>query len=70
MRQIAERMAARGHDVLLAPLLTTRLFDGPDIMLEEVQAVLATSANGVRALARRTARRDIPIFAVGSQTAA
>jgi uroporphyrinogen-III synthase len=34
-----------------------------------VQAVLATSGNGVRGLARRTARRDIPLFAVGTQTA-
>ena len=37
--------------------------------LEGVQAILATSANGVRALARRTPRRDVPLFAVGPQTA-
>ena len=39
-------------------------------MLDGVQAILATSANGVRALARRTPRRDLPLFAVGPQTAA
>jgi uroporphyrinogen-III synthase len=37
--------------------------------LTGVQAILATSANGVRALARRTGRRDLPVFAVGPQTA-
>jgi len=35
-----------------------------------VQAILATSANGVRALARRTPNRDLPVFAVGPQTTA
>ena len=35
-----------------------------------MQAILATSANGMRALVRRTPRRDLPVFAVGPQTAA
>jgi uroporphyrinogen-III synthase len=34
-----------------------------------VQAVLCTSANGVRALARATAERAVPVFAVGDRTA-
>jgi uroporphyrinogen-III synthase len=38
--------------------------------LDGVRAILATSANGVRAIARRTARRDVPLFAVGPQTEA
>src|SRR5579863_2146442 len=71
-REIAARLAERGHQALLAPLLEPRFLQGP--LLEEgeldgVQAVLATSANGIRALNRRSARRDIPIFAVGPQTA-
>jgi uroporphyrinogen-III synthase len=45
-----------------------RLTDGPEISLEGVQAILATSANGACALARRTSRRDLPVFAVGPQT--
>jgi uroporphyrinogen-III synthase len=57
-----------GHQALLAPLLETRWFDGPPLDLEGVAAILATSANGVRALIRRTARRDVPILAVGPQT--
>ena len=67
--QIAARLAGQGHQALLAPLLEPRFFEGPEPQLDDVQAVLATSANGVRALVRRTARRDIPIFAVGPQTA-
>ena len=68
--ETARELALRGHEALLAPLLATRFFDGPDIALEGVQAILATSANGVRALARRTPIRDLPVFAVGPQTAA
>ena len=68
-RQIAARLAGQRHQALLAPLLEPRFFDGPEPELSDVQAILATSANGVRALGPRTARRDIPIFAVGPQTA-
>jgi uroporphyrinogen-III synthase len=65
----AALLHARGHEALLAPLMAIRFHDGADIALDGVQAILATSANGVRALARRTARRDVPLFAVGRQTA-
>jgi len=72
-QEIAARLAARGHQALLAPLLEPRFHDGPRLEeqsdLDKVQAVLATSANGVRALVRRTVRRDLPVFAVGPQTA-
>jgi uroporphyrinogen-III synthase len=66
--QIAAKLAALGHTALLAPLLEPRFHDGPEPALADVQAILATSANGIRALIRRTARRDIPVFAVGPQT--
>jgi len=72
-RQDAEKTAAalrsRGHDAVLAPLLDIQFRDGPEIALDGVQAVLLTSANGARALAHRTARRDVPVFAVGAQSA-
>jgi uroporphyrinogen-III synthase len=58
-----------GHQAMLAPLLQPVFSDGPEPELADVQAILATSANGIRALMRRTARRDIPVFAVGPQTA-
>jgi uroporphyrinogen-III synthase len=68
-REIATRLARMGHQALLAPLLAPHFHDGADVPLEDVQAILATSANGVRALARRLTRRDFSIFAVGPQTA-
>src|SRR3984957_4244968 len=68
--ETAQLLERRGHQALIAPLLQTRFCDGAALTLDGVQAVLATSANGVRALARRTARRDVPLFAVGPQTAA
>jgi uroporphyrinogen-III synthase len=62
-------LAARGHEVVVAPLLRIEFRRGEEIDLRGVQAILATSANGARALARRTTRRDVPVFAVGPQTA-
>lgn len=67
-QEIAARLAEMGHRALLAPLLTPHFGVGPEPDFRDVQAVLVTSANGVRALVRRTARRDVPIFAVGPQT--
>ena len=67
-KEIAARLAEHGHSAVLAPLLTPRFDDGPELDLEGVEAVLATSANGIRALVRRTPRRDLSIFAVGPQT--
>lgn len=66
--EIAARLAEMGHTALLAPLLSPQFEDGPEPDFTGVQAILASSANGIRALIRRTARRDIPIFAVGPQT--
>ena len=67
--ETARQLTQRGHHGLVAPLLTVRFLDGPEIALGDVQAILATSANGVRALARRSPRRDVALFAVGPQTA-
>jgi uroporphyrinogen-III synthase len=67
--ETAARLAALGHEAIIAPLLEIRFRDGAEIALDGVQAILATSANGVRALSRRTARRDVPLFAVGRQSA-
>jgi len=66
---IGEALRARGHVPVLAPLMEVRFRDGPALSLDKVQAILATSANGVRAIVRRCARRDLPLFAVGPQTA-
>jgi uroporphyrinogen-III synthase len=70
--EIARLLLARGHQALLAPLLEPRFPEGPLLeagaALEGVIAILATSANGIRALSRRTERRDLEIYAVGSRT--
>src|SRR4051794_41252334 len=50
-------------------MLEIRTLDGPPLDLEGVQALLCTSANGVRATAARTTRRDLPVLAVGDATA-
>lgn len=62
-------LKARGHEAVIAPLLTVNFHDGPELDLNNIQAVVASSANGVRALAARTKRRDICVYAVGPQTA-
>lgn len=66
---IAVLLTAAGHRPLRAPLLKTNWFEGGPLALDGVAAILATSANGIRALVRRTSRRDIPVFAVGPETA-
>jgi uroporphyrinogen-III synthase len=67
--ETAALLRERGHEPVIAPLLGVRYHDGPPLDLDGVRALLATSANGVRAFARRTAGRGLSIFAVGSQTA-
>lgn len=66
---LAERLTAAGHEVILAPLLRIAYLAGPTIDLNSIAAVLLTSANGARALANRTAARDVAVFAVGDATA-
>lgn len=64
----AEILRARGHEPVIAPLLELRYRKNVSLPFE-TQAILATSANGIRALAKNTARRDLRVFAVGEQTA-
>ncbi len=65
----AKALRARGHEAVVAPVMEVHIMAGAPIALEGVQAVLATSANGVRALAAGSKRRDLTIYAVGPQTA-
>lgn len=67
--RLAELLRARGQEPVIEPLIEINLLDGPPLMLDGVQALLLTSANGARALARRTERRDAAVFAVGDATA-
>jgi uroporphyrinogen-III synthase len=67
-------LAARGIEALLAPMLT--ILPAPHAArhlaerLAGAQAVLFTSANGVRAFAAASPRRELPALAVGDATAA
>lgn len=67
---LAEALAAKGVDVLIEPLLTIRPLEDAPVDLEGVQALLFTSANGVRAFAARSDRRDIGVLTVGDGSAA
>ncbi len=66
---IAGLLRARGHTPIIAPLMDVQVREGAAVALDGVQALLATSANGVRAFAQRTQHRDLPLYAVGPQTA-
>lgn len=66
---LATRLRTLGHDALLEPLLEICFKPNMTVDLTGVAAILATSANGARALAQATRRRDLPLFAVGHATA-
>ncbi|MCL4767227.1 MAG: uroporphyrinogen-III synthase [Hyphomicrobiaceae bacterium] len=66
-------LVAQGHEVLIEPLITIRFDNADPIELDGVQALIATSRNGLRALAASPAFDDalmLPLFAVGPGTAA
>jgi len=68
--ELAAALAARGIAAIVEPLLEIHYHDRrvPDVA--GVQAILCTSANGVRALARLTDERAVPLFAIGEASAA
>jgi uroporphyrinogen-III synthase len=68
--ELAAALAARGIAGIIEPLLEIRYRDQPPPDLAGVQAVLCTSANGVRALARLVGERAVPLFAIGEASAA
>lgn len=70
---LKDHLIARGHEVVIEPLLKIDMLpiDPEDFL--DIQAFIATSRNGVRALAASEAfssMRDVPIFTVGPGTAA
>ncbi|HYB55206.1 MAG TPA: uroporphyrinogen-III synthase [Alphaproteobacteria bacterium] len=66
---LAALLAERGIASLIDPLLEIRPLPSAELSLEGVQAIVFTSANGVRAFAERESRRTLPVFAVGARTA-
>ena len=72
-REDAEPLAAllgeRSIETALEPLMSIIDSDTPDPDLSGVQALLITSANGIRAFARRVPGRGIAVCAVGDASA-
>lgn len=68
-QSLRDRLQAMGHAVDTAPMLAIRQKHDVDISLDGVTALLFTSANGVRAFAEATPRRDFIVYAVGPASA-
>jgi uroporphyrinogen-III synthase len=66
---LVEALAARGVAALIEPMMEI-LYRDAAVDLTCIRAVLCTSANGVRALARNTDERAVAFYAVGEATAA
>lgn len=71
--EFKSEIEALGHDVTLAPMLTIECLPIDPSALENVQAIVVTSRNGLRALAASGPPAhvlNLPLFAVGPATAA
>src|SRR5436190_23939583 len=68
--ELAAALTARGIETVIEPLIEIYFRTEPAPDLAGAQAVLCTSANGVRALARLSGERALPLLAVGDATAA
>jgi uroporphyrinogen-III synthase len=69
-QKLVRALAGRGIEAMSEPLLTIENLPGPAPDLGGVQALLVTSANGLRAFAARSTERAIPVLAVGEASAA
>ncbi len=69
-KTLIEALAARGVEAIVEPVLEIAPLAASEVDLGGVQAILLTSANGARALAAATQRRDVGVLAVGEATAA
>lgn len=65
---LADLLATKQVDSLTDPMLHIHWIDGPSLELDQVQGLLMTSANGVRAFSKRNQERHIPVYAVGDAT--
>jgi len=66
---LAEQLAERGIDAIIEPMIEIVARDAALPDMTGVRAILLTSANGARALARASGERGLPVFAVGDATA-
>lgn len=68
--ELAAELAARGIESTIEPLLAVKPAAQGDMPLDGIQAVIFTSANGVRCFAAASPRRDLKVFTVGDNSAA
>jgi uroporphyrinogen-III synthase len=71
-RRTAGTLRARGHEVIVAPLLRIEAIADADLGAGPCAAVLMTSANAARVVAAYPQfyeLRNVPVFAVGKRTA-
>ncbi|HVT50909.1 MAG TPA: uroporphyrinogen-III synthase [Dongiaceae bacterium] len=68
-KPLADLLEARGVDCVVEPLLEIAPKPDARIDLDGVQALLFTSANGVRAFAAHSTRRDLKVLTVGEGSA-
>jgi uroporphyrinogen-III synthase len=68
-KPLAELLAGRGVECTVEPLLEIAPHPEAAIDLDGVQALLFTSANGVRAFAAKSSRRDLKVLTVGDGSA-
>jgi len=66
---LAALLAAQGHTTMIEPMLEVKTLAVEPPSLDGVSGLLFTSANGVRAFAALSDRRDIAAYAVGDRTA-
>ena len=65
----AQLIQQRGLTALVEPMMQMVFTPEELTPLDGIVGILATSANGVRAFAQATPRRDLPLWAVGDATA-
>jgi len=66
---LAVLLARRGIEAVIEPMIEIVERNAALPEFAGIQAILCTSANGVRALARASGERGVPVFAVGDATA-
>ncbi len=66
---LAKELSDLGIESIVEPLLDIAIFDSRTPDLSGVQALLLTSANGVRAFSRICDNRQLPVYAVGDASA-
>ncbi|MDO8607829.1 MAG: uroporphyrinogen-III synthase [Phaeospirillum sp.] len=67
---VARALAERGFEIMIEPLLDIEPIADAVVDADGAQAILATSANGIRALARLHPDRALPVWTVGDASAA